>query len=119
MIDLSDGLSSDIGHICEESHVGVRLWAERLPISPAARQVARLAGKAAWEWALGGGEDYELCFTALPGAGAALAKAVQQATGTPVTCVGEILPEEAGRWLRLEDGREVPLTEAGWDHFRS
>lgn len=118
MIDLSDGLSSDIGHICEESHVGVRLWAQRLPISPEARRVAALAGKSAREWALGGGEDYELCFTAPPGAGAALASAVQEATGVPVTCVGEVLPEGAGRWLRLEDGREVPLAGAGWDHFR-
>lgn len=118
MIDLSDGLSSDIGHICEESRVGVRLWAERLPISPAARQVAGLAGKWAWQWALGGGEDYELCFTAPPGAGQELATAVREATGTQVTQVGEILPEDAGRWLRLEDGSEVPLMGAGWDHFR-
>lgn len=118
MIDLSDGLSSDVGHICEESRVGVRLWAGSLPTSPAARQVARLAGKQAWQWALGGGEDYELCFTAPPGAGEELAAAVREATGTQVTQVGEILPEEGGRWLRLEDGSEVPLAEAGWDHFR-
>ncbi len=119
MIDLSDGLSSDMGHICEKSRVGVRLWAERLPISPEARQVAARTGNQAWQWALSGGEDYELCFTAPPGAGAALAATVQEATGVPVTCVGEVLPEEAGRWLRLEDGREVPLKGAGWDHFRA
>ncbi|MGC8838897.1 MAG: thiamine-phosphate kinase [Anaerolineae bacterium] len=118
MIDLSDGLSSDIGHICEASGVGVRLWAERLPVSPQARHVAALVGKRAWEWALSGGEDYELCFTAPPGAGAALAAAVQEATGTPVTWVGEILPEAEGRWLRLEDGRDIPLEGVGWDHFR-
>jgi len=119
MIDLSDGLSSDMGHICEKSRVGVRLWAERLPISPEARQVAARTGNQAWQWALSGGEDYELCFTAPPGAGASLAAAVQEATGVPVICVGEVLPEEAGRWLRLEDGREVPLKGAGWDHFRA
>ncbi|MGQ9584308.1 MAG: thiamine-phosphate kinase [Anaerolineae bacterium] len=118
MIDLSDGLSSDIGHICEESHVGVRLWVDRLPISSATRRVAELVGKRAWEWAVGGGEDYELCFTAPPGSGEALAAAVWEATALPVTRVGEILLEEAGRWLRLEDGREVPLRGAGWDHFR-
>jgi thiamine-monophosphate kinase len=64
MIDLSDGLGSDIGHICEKSDVGVRLWAERLPISGPTQTVAELMGRADWALAVGGGEDYELCFTA-------------------------------------------------------
>lgn len=119
MIDLSDGLSSDIGHICERSGVGVRLWAERLPISGSARRVAALTGRAEWALALQGGEDYELCFTAPPAAAEDLAGLVEQATGTAVTSVGEVLPEEAGRWVRLLDGEEIPLTGEGWDHFRA
>ncbi len=117
MIDISDGLSSDVGHICESSNVGVRLWADRLPISEAAREVAVVAGRPVWEWALGGGEDYELCFTAPPEAAEAIARRVQETTGTPVTDVGEVLPPDAGRWLVLPDGREVPLTPKGWQHF--
>lgn len=117
MIDLSDGLSSDIGHICERSRVGVRLWAGRLPISPAARQVAALTGRAPWRLALEGGEDYELCFTAPSGAAEELAAAVSRETGTLVTVVGEILPAVEGRWLVLEDGQEVPLEARGWEHF--
>jgi len=117
MIDLSDGLSSDIGHICDQSRVGVRLWAERLPMSPAARRVAELAGSEPWRLALEGGEDYELCFTAPPGAVEELAAAVSQETGTPVTVVGEVLPADEGRWLVLEDGQQVRLEAAGWDHF--
>ncbi|MEJ2208954.1 MAG: thiamine-phosphate kinase [Anaerolineae bacterium] len=118
MIDVSDGLSSDVGHICERSGVGVRLWAARLPISPAARQVAGAAGRAAWQMALEGGEDYELCFTAPPDAAGTLAAAVEAETGTTVSIVGEILVEP-GRYLVREDGTEVSLRAGGWQHFGS
>ncbi len=117
MIDVSDGLSSDVGHVCDRSGVGVRLWAARLPISSAARRVAELIGKPPWRLALEGGEDFELCFTAAPEAVETLADAVQHQTGTPVTVVGEVLPADEGRWLVLEDGREVPLEARGWEHF--
>lgn len=116
MIDISDGLSSDVGHICERSGVGVRLWAARLPLTPAARQVAGASGRPAWQLALEGGEDYELCFTAPPGAAQELAAAVERETGTPVTVVGQILANE-GRWLVREDGTEAPLQARGWEHF--
>jgi len=118
MIDLSDGLSSDIGHICDESHVGVRIWADRLPVSRATRRVAELTGRLDWALALQGGEDYELCFTAPPEAERELAAAVKEATGTEVTCVGEVLPEEGDRWVQVPDGGEIPLKREGWDHFR-
>lgn len=117
MIDVSDGLSSDIGHICDRSEVGVRLWAERLPISSAARHAAELADKPAWRLPLGASDDYELCFTVPPEATDALIAQVPQETGTPVTVIGEILPPQEGRWLALEDGREVPLKATGWQHF--
>lgn len=118
MIDLSDGLSSDIGHICDRSRVGVRLWADRLPISAEARQVAGLLDRPLLRLALEGGEDYELCFTAPPEATASLITAVERETGTPVTVVGEILPASQGRRLVLEDGQEVTLDPKGWEHFR-
>jgi thiamine-monophosphate kinase len=117
MIDLSDGLSSDIGHICDQSQAGVRLWAERLPISPAARSVAQQVGKSPWQFALEGGEDYELCFTAPAAAAEELAAAVEGETGTPLSVVGEILGADEGRWLVLADGREVSLEARGWEHF--
>lgn len=119
MIDLSDGLSSDIGHICEQSGVGVRLWAAALPIAPAARAIAAARGEPPWNIALAGGEDYELCFTAPPDAAASLAAAIQEQTGALVTVVGEILPAEAGRWLRLPEGDAIPLAPRGWEHFKA
>lgn len=119
MIDLSDGLSSDIGHICDRSGVGVRLWVDRLPISGPTGRVAELIGGVDWALAVQGGEDYELCFTVPQRAAEELAAEVEEATGSVVTCVGEVLPEEAGRWIQLPDGGEVLLKRGGWDHFGS
>lgn len=117
MIDVSDGLSSDIGHICDRSQVGVRLWAEYLPIASPARQVAELADKPAWQLALEESDDYELCFTAPPEAAEELAFAVEEETGTRVSALGEVLPMEEGRWLVLADGKEISLEARGWQHF--
>jgi thiamine-monophosphate kinase len=116
-IDLSDGLSSDVGHICERSEVGVRLWAERLPISTATREVAAVGERIPYALALEGGEDYELCFTAPPAQAQALSAAIEAETGTPATVVGEILPFDQGRLLVLPDGREVELEAKGWQHW--
>lgn len=117
MIDISDGLGSDVAHICERSRVGIRLWAERLPVTEAAQRVAEQAGQPAWAWALQGGEDYELCFTAPREAVSDLQRAVAMVSDTPVTVVGEVLPADAGRHLILPDGNEVPLEAGGWRHF--
>jgi thiamine-monophosphate kinase len=117
MIDVSDGLSSDIGHICERSQVGVRLWADRLPISSAARHVAELTDRPAWRLPLGASDDYELCFTTPPEAAEDLMAHIQREMDTPVTVIGEILPPDEGRWLILEDGEEMPLEAKGWQHF--
>ena len=117
-IDLSDGLSSDVGHICERSEVGVRLWAERLPISEATFKVAAEGARTPYALALEGGEDYELCFTASPAQARALSAAIEAETGTPATIVGEILPLDRGRTLVLPDGSEVQLEAKGWQHWR-
>lgn len=116
MLDLSDGLSSDIGHICSSSAVGVRLWAARLPISAATRAVAGAAGLPAWELALSGGEDYELCCTLKPERAAELT-AQLAGIGMALSIVGEVLPQAAGKRFVLPDGSEIALDAAGWQHF--
>ncbi|RME35964.1 MAG: thiamine-phosphate kinase [Thermoflexia bacterium] len=117
-IDVSDGLASDIGHICEMSNVGVRLWADAVPISDAARAVAGAVGADLLEWALFGGEDYELLFTAPADRAEDLARWVQEETGTPVSLIGEIVPADQGMGLVRADGSTHPLRKEGWDHFR-
>lgn len=118
MIDLSDGLASDVGHLCDASQVGACIEGGRVPISEATRAVAAQVGQDPLRLALCGGEDYELLFTAPPDRASELAVTVQRETGIPVTDIGEIVPASEGRTLVLSDEVRVPLTPGGWDHFR-
>lgn len=118
MIDLSDGLASDVAHICRMSGVGVKIWTDQLPISPEARKVAKLLGLEEWALALRGGEDYELCFIAPREQSRVLLERIKEKAEVPVTEVGEILSEKEGKRLVLEDGRVVSLEARGWDHFQ-
>jgi thiamine-monophosphate kinase len=116
MMDLSDGLASDARHLAARSGVGARVWREALPISEAARTVAPLLGADPADWALHGGEDYELLFT-VPPASLDLVRERLRPLNVPVTVVGEIVEE--GVWLEEGNGRAVSLEPKGFAHFRS
>ena len=111
-IDVSDGLAGDLSRLAAASGVAAVVRAAELPLS---RALYALAGESrAREYALGGGDDYELLFTVPPAARAGLARATA-ASGAPAChCIGEIL---AGRGVRVvgEKG-DLPLPK-GWDHF--
>jgi len=112
MIDVSDGLSSDLAHLCEQSGVGAEVLADRVPLSKELRSVRGLA-RPAVEYALSGGEDYELLFTAPR---AMLGRLRTLRTGA--TEIGRIT---SGRDIVLvgENGRKAPLPPSGYDHFRA
>ncbi len=111
MIDISDGLSSDLAHICEQSGVGAVLHAEKIPRSAALLTATGRLKKPSLHYALSGGEDYELLFTAPPGKINKL-----QSLGIPMTEIGEITRT---RKTLIMDGREkkAPLKPTGYNHF--
>ena len=117
LIDLSDGLSSDLAHVCEASSVGARLHADRIPISDETRRVAGALGLDPLTWGLHGGEDFELCLTAPPDAAEPLEQGFQGQFDCPLTRIGTI-QADAGVTLCHSDGGEVPLIASGYDHFR-
>lgn len=118
MIDISDGLSSEIHHICHESRVGARLFAAKIPICPGAREIARKMGRSPMDYALGGGEDFELLFTLCPGEVERVRSHLLNNIRTPVTVIGEIVELEKGVVLVGEDGREREMPQSGYQHFR-
>ena len=112
MIDISDGLSSDLSHICEQSGVGAEIRSDRIPISPALMKLSGGLTMPVLFYALSGGEDYELLFTVPPGKIKRL-----QSLHIPVTEIGTI---KRGKTMHLIDGsnRKRRLQPGGYDHFR-
>jgi thiamine-monophosphate kinase len=99
MIDISDGLSTDLAHICEESRVGAVIHQTSIPIAPTATL----------DDAFHGGDDYELLFTSSK-------RLPKKIGGVPITAIGEIVK---GKGVRIEDerGRTRRLKSQGWQHF--
>lgn len=115
MEDVSDGLAPDLGHICVESDAGCEVEAALIPVGEMARDLAAEAGIDPLEWALGGGEDYELIFTADPDD---FEKAVDSLAlhGVPAARVGAVTERQNGRVLITERGREE-LKGKAYEHF--
>jgi thiamine-monophosphate kinase len=107
MIDTSDALSTDLAHICEESGVGAELQEESIPRA----WVGKRSRQVDLQFALHGGEDYELLFTA-----PASKRLPSRIAGVPITNIGHIT---RGRkiFLRNQDGLGSELRPQGWEHF--
>jgi len=115
MIDLSDGLSSDLGHILKESGgLGATLESGAIPIHPDALDQSRADGASPLDHALNDGEDFELCLTVAPEAAEALLAAPP--AGVRLHRVGTIT-DSPGILLRAEDGRLTPIEARGFDHL--
>ena len=105
MIDISDGLSTDLEHICQESGVGAEIEVEAVPRASRGKNES-----VELEFALHGGDDYELLFTSSKSVPA-------KVEGVPITCIGQTTLK---RGMRLLDagGRRLVLKAKGWEHFQ-
>lgn len=112
-IDLSDGLGRDLGHICEQSGLGITLLLERLPLSDAVRDYVQATDD--WSLPLSSGDDYELAFT-LPAGRQAGFESLARQFDVAVTRVGVVGPGKRVRAIH-PDGHDIDQATAGYDHF--
>lgn len=111
MIDISDGLSSDTLHLCEESKVGCRLYEEKIPIAEDTYNMALKFNLDPITCALSGGEDYDLLFTVSQ-------KDYEKIKGNPfISVIGHITPVTEGAKLITKGNNVYPLTAQGWNQF--
>jgi thiamine-monophosphate kinase len=110
MIDISDGLSTDLGHICEESGVGAEIQSDAIPV--ASIRMGNTARKVNLKFALHGGEDYQLLFTT-PEAN----KIPSQIAGVAITPIGSVTRRKK-IFLRDSQGMKRELLPQGWEHFK-
>ncbi len=107
MIDISDGLSTDLAHLCEESGVGAEIQADAIPLA----SIGKPAREVAMKFALHGGEDYELLFT-VPGS----RQVPRRIAGVPITQIGHITRHK--RMFLIDGSERSDLRPQGWEHFR-
>jgi thiamine-monophosphate kinase len=113
MVDLSDGLAGDAAHLAAASGVAVLLAPELIPVHPSARERSRAR---TLRRALGGGEDYELCFAAPLGTVPPHAEAFMRTFGVRLSCVGRLGGGD-GVWFVDAEGHRRPTRVAAWQHF--
>lgn len=112
MMDVSDGLSSELLHICHDSKVGCRVYEDKLPIDYATASMADEFNMNLTTVALNGGEDYELLFT-VP---ISEYEKIKELEG--ISVIGHITEESAGAALISRDGNEIQLSAQGWNAFK-
>lgn len=110
LIDVSDGLASEVKHICEMSKTGAVVLKDAIPLSGNTRLLAGRLNKDPYEFALHGGEDFELVFTIPDG------KLSRIKLECPITVVGRIVKKKQGVTL-MDNGKKIPL-QGGYDHFK-
>ena len=117
MIDVSDGLLMDTSHLLEESGVGARIWEDRIPLSRLYRKWIYSFSRNFFQFALSGGEDYELLFTAPSHLGKKIIS-LARSLKISVTPIGEILPKKEGLHIVRKDGKDDSPSRLGFEHFK-
>jgi thiamine-monophosphate kinase len=118
MIDISDGLASDLYHICNMSHVGAEIHESALPLPEELEQVEKIVGKTPLDLALYGGEDYELLFTVKEKTPASRIERIAEKTQVPITEIGHIVTRESGFYVIDNHNKKRSIKPKGWDHFK-
>lgn len=118
-IDVSDGLATDLLHVCRASGLSALVYEEAVPMSDAMRAWATARRREPLEWALGGGEDYELLFTMPMLAARPFVEQGMAASSVPLTIVGEMRPGPPLVELRRRGGVTEAMPVRGFDHFRA
>lgn len=113
MIDISDGLASEILHLCKESGVGCQLYEEKIPLDPSTDKIAKDFQIVPSVAALSGGEDYELLFTIDQKDYEKIQK-----ISDDVTVIGYMTADKGIAELITPDRHVIPLKAQGWNHFR-
>lgn len=113
MIDVSDGLATEVHHLCRESGTGALVYEHNLPVVTVTQGIAAELSQSPTDFALFGGEEYELLFTIDEKEFERLDRLTND-----VTIVGRMTEAEKGINLVRENGEQVPLNPGGWDHFR-
>jgi thiamine-monophosphate kinase len=111
MIDISDGLAAEVNHICDQSGTGAEIMLADIPIHTSVIDAAQATGKDPYEFALSGGEDFELLFSISP-----QNKRKLDEKGVSLTTVGVVTEAASGRILKLPNGQRHPLV-GGYNHF--
>ncbi len=113
MIDISDGLSSEILHLCKSSHVGCNLYEEKLPLDPQFINACEEFNLDSTTIAINGGEDYELLFTIKT-------SDYDKIKANPnLTVIGHMVPEHQGQHLITRENTQIPLKARGWNALKN
>ncbi len=118
MIDISDGVAGDLGHLLKASGVGAQLEEARLPVSSFARRMATALGKPGNEFFFRGGEDYELLFTARPDAVERRREELEREGEIHLTMIGEITGRTGELALIRPDGAGQTIEQSGFEHLK-
>jgi len=117
MIDVSDGLLIDTSHLLEESGVGARIWEDQIPLSGLYQKWIHSFSRDSFQFALSGGEDYELLFTA-PSKMRKRIASFTHSLKIPITRIGEILPQKEGLHIIKKNGKDYSPSHLGFEHFK-
>ncbi len=117
MIDISDGLIQDLGHICEQSSLSGTIRMEHIPFNPLLMDLSRKHGIDPWKWILAGGEDYELCWTVSPEYAHKALQAARESGAPAPTTIGKLESGTGITVIAADQTRTFP--NGGWNHFQT